>query len=833
MRQTLYYIPHTHWEGAVFKTREEYLDYGLDHILQAMALLKRYPEYKFTLDQVAYFKPFLERYPEEAADFRRFVAEGRLGIVGGMDVMPDTAKPGGELFIRQMQYGKGYCSKELGEDVTAAWLLDTFGHHPQLPQLLRLAGFRSFWFCRGVPNEETPAEFLWRGLDGTEIQAYRVIGYGLFYGPPRDPEGFADAFRQRFDVLDRYTSAPERVGLAGVDVCEPEAYVPPLVEGFNADVDRPFDIRYAVPADFEQIVAKRASMPVLECDLGPIFQGTFSSRAELHQITRATESQLLDAEWLCAVGSLFGRGACEREIWDAWEPLLFNQCHDLCSGVMTDHVYEDVRRGYDISQHLAGNIAADRRQAIAAQIDTSGEGIPIVVFNALSWQRTGPVEFEIAFAQQGVKSVKVVDSGGGSVPYQLDRVGRHEGGGIRAALVTIIARDVPALGYAVYRVSPSSEPDGAEGAASEGSVLEGASCRITVDRATGSITSLFDKRAGCEALGGPANVVAREADHGDLWELYHGLDGGSHIAMTNRQPVPTAETALLSTAEGGDDSSVKRGPVYSEFRVSHPMGNGSFATTIRLYADMARVEIATELVNNEKWVRYQALFPTAVRNGACFQEVPFGAVRRADGIEFPAQRWSDYSDGERGLAVLNAGMPGNLVSGDTLMLSLLRSHNLGAYGYGGGYEPGMSSESGFQLGKRLTFRYAILPHGGDWRAVYREGMEFNRPLIAHKETAHAGALPAWWGLADISPLNVVLSACRPAPNGGIALRVYEASGIAVKGATIRLHGQVVSAHDSDLLEAPGDRLDVKDDVVEIDLRPFEIRTIVVSLAHPR
>jgi len=79
----------------------------------------------------------------------------------------------------------------------------------------------------------------------------------------------------------------------------------------------------------------------------------------------------------------------------------------------------------------------------------------------------------------------------------------------------------------------------------------------------------------------------------------------------------------------------------------------------------------------------------------------------------------------------------------------------------------------------------------------------------------------------------VLSACRPAPNGGIALRVYEASGIAVKGATIRLHGQVVSAHDSDLLEAPGDRLDVKDDVVEIDLRPFEIRTIVVSLAHPR
>src|SRR5436309_11907164 len=86
-KQTLYYIPHTHWEGAVFFTREEYLQMGLPHILQALRLLRKYPNYKFTLDQVAYIKPFLERYPEEAAAFKQYVKEGRLGIVGGMDVM--------------------------------------------------------------------------------------------------------------------------------------------------------------------------------------------------------------------------------------------------------------------------------------------------------------------------------------------------------------------------------------------------------------------------------------------------------------------------------------------------------------------------------------------------------------------------------------------------------------------------------------------------------------------------------------------------------------------------------------------------------------------------
>src|SRR5215831_17604255 len=146
-RPTLYYIPHTHWEGAVFKTREEYLDVGLINILKAVRLLQKYPEYKFALDQVAYFRPFLERYPEEAAAFRKFVAEGRLEIVGGMDVMPDDVKPGGELLVRQMMYGKQWCRDNLGVDVTVAWLLDTFGHHPQMPQLLKLAGFKSFWFC--------------------------------------------------------------------------------------------------------------------------------------------------------------------------------------------------------------------------------------------------------------------------------------------------------------------------------------------------------------------------------------------------------------------------------------------------------------------------------------------------------------------------------------------------------------------------------------------------------------------------------------------------------------------------------------------------------------
>src|SRR5690242_8870967 len=160
---TFWLIPHTHWEGAVFKTREEYLEMGLPHILTAVRLLKEHPNYKFALDQVEYFRAFLERYPEEAPAFRQFVAEGRLQIVGGFNVMPDDNMPSGESFIRQMLYSKGYCREALRTEVTVGWLLDTFGHHAQMPQLLRLAGYRSFWFSRGVADRsKMPSEFLWQ-----------------------------------------------------------------------------------------------------------------------------------------------------------------------------------------------------------------------------------------------------------------------------------------------------------------------------------------------------------------------------------------------------------------------------------------------------------------------------------------------------------------------------------------------------------------------------------------------------------------------------------------------------------------------------------------------
>jgi alpha-mannosidase len=835
----LYYIPHTHWEGAVFKTRDEYLDVGLPHILQALRLLKQYPDYKFTLDQVAYFRPFLERYPEEADAFRKFVAEGRLEIVGGMDVMPDVVKPGGELFIRQMLYGKGYCREHLGVEVTVAWLLDTFGHHPQMPQLLRQAGFESFWFCRGVPRNNLPSEFLWQGIDGTTIPAFWLPGfYGLFYGPPQELPQFAQFFERRFDSLTPHTRFRERVGLAGVDVSEPEEFVPPLVAAFNRQPEAPFTIRFSVPSEFVRVVAQRPNPPVITNEFSPIFQGTYSSRIELKQITRDVEQRLLRAENFLALAHWLDAPVDDSPLWRGWEPVLFNQTHDLASGVMTDHVYEDTARSYDFSQRLATGMIDQGWEALTTRIDTRGEGIPVVVFNPLGWPRTDIAEVEVGFSERGIRDVSLTGASGAAAPVQIVHADRDRDGGIMLARLAFVAADVPALGCATYHVMALRSPGagGSETHEEKGtSFIENDFFRASFDLANGSMTNLLDKSLQWQALAGPANVVAREADKGDLWELYRGLDGGSYVAMTNRQAVPTQGEAQLSTAYSDKPGIIRRGPVYSEFSVEHPCAGSGFASRVRLYAGMRRIDFQTELVNHEKYVRYRVLFPTSIREGYNTQEIPFGAIERPSGIEFPAQHWIDVGDGQRGVALLNFGLPGNTVTDGTLMLSLLRSHNLGAYGFGGGYEPGMSSESGFELGNRVTFQYALVPHGGDWREaeIYRAGFEFNHPLIARKVAPHAGTLPGRWGFLEVSHPNIALTAFKPGPDRSTVLRLYETAGKATAGVTIKFHGQITDAREANLLEDSGRGLAVAEEAIRLEFHPFEIKTLKVHLAQQR
>jgi len=709
----LWIIPHTHWEGAVFKTREEYLDVGLPNILKALNLLKTYPDYRFVLDQVAYVKPFLEQYPDEASTFRKLVSEGRLEIVGGNDVMLDVNIPSGESWVRQVLYGKGYYRDKLGVDVTVGWALDTFGHHAQMPQLLKLAGYKSYWFQRGVHGVDAPSEFLWQGIDGTTIPAFWLpLGYGLFYPSPKNPSEFEGYTRQTWQALGRQSRWPDRVALAGADVIEPEEALPAMVREFNRDPDAPLVLRFGAPTDFESVVAKRADRPVVTGELNPVFQGVYSNRIEIKQWMRELERTLTTAEKLNALAAWLGARTATENLTRAWEPVLFNQAHDLSSGTMVDKVYLDTIRGYQFSKSLGDEIVETELDALSSKIDTrparTGD-VPVVVFNALGWPRTDIAEVRVGFSDSGVASVGLVDPLGQAPPVQLVETERYGDGGIKDARIAFIASDVPALGYSIYQIVPkrageSASEAGPASASTPASTMhedsgsiENEYYRLTFDLWTGAMTGLRVKASGSsepwDALGGkPANVVSREQDGGDFWELYGTLNGGRLTAMTRKSGLPPPSGSHFSTEWVGGDGGTQSGSAFSEFHISHPFGDGSFATTVRLYPGVRRIDVKTRVVNEDKFVRYRVSFPTSIRGGRRFDEIPFGAIERPMEQEFPAQNWVDLSDDARGVALLNRGLPGNNIADGTLMLSFMRSARITAYPFFGGYEPGVSSD---------------------------------------------------------------------------------------------------------------------------------------------
>jgi alpha-mannosidase len=592
-------------------------------------------------------------------------------------------------------------------------------------------------------------------------------------------------------------------------------------------------LRIGVPADFEAATARGKDLQIIRGERNPLFQGCYSSRIELKERMRESERLLTSAEKIGAIAGWLGTRFDQATLWRAWEPALFNVTHDLTSGVMTDHVYEDTMRSYDFTKRLADEMLTGRLEDIEAHIDTRGDGIPVVVFNTLGWSRTDVAEGDVGFAQGDVEDFDLFDTAENNVPAQLVQVDRFADRGLRRVRFAFIARDIPAMGYSVYHLvarKSSGERKGILSEASATTTLENEFCRAIIDGSTGSLTSLRLKQGDWEALSGPANVVARETDNGDFWELYHNLDGGQNVIMTRPLKVPQPGQAHFSNEEQGHSARMREGAVFSEIQITHPFGSNTFSTTLRLYRGIPRLDFETSILNRDKFVRYRMLVPTAVTNGHNFQEIPFGAIERPTAQEFPVQNWIDYSDGAHGVALLNRGLPGNNVADGTLMLSLLRSTRIQSYGIGGGFE-GQGSDTGLELNQERTFHYALLPHRSDWReaAVYRAGLEFNNPLIVRKSASHPGNLPKRWGLLELSPSNVVLSALKPARDGAIIVRVYEASGKATKGAMIKLNARVQMAQVANLMEDPGPKLKAQDNKLRFDLHPFEIRTFKLLL----
>ena len=104
----------------------------------------------------------------------KYLAEGKIELIGGSYAQPMGTTVGGESNIRQIVVGRETIRKALGYDV-ATMLHEEEFTHPQLPQLAALPGYRyaslaqvDTWGRAGCPSLDYNV-ISWKGIDGTTV----------------------------------------------------------------------------------------------------------------------------------------------------------------------------------------------------------------------------------------------------------------------------------------------------------------------------------------------------------------------------------------------------------------------------------------------------------------------------------------------------------------------------------------------------------------------------------------------------------------------------------------------------------------------------------------
>ncbi|MGH3144214.1 MAG: glycosyl hydrolase-related protein, partial [Rubrobacter sp.] len=118
----------------------------------------------------------------------------------------------------------------------------------------------------------------------------------------------------------------------------------------------------------------------------------------------------------------------------------------------------------------------------------------------------------------------------------------------------------------------------------------------------------------------------------------------------------------------------------------------------------------------------------------------------------------------------------------------------------------------------------------DWTesGVVEEAFAMNSPLFA-APVPQAGSVPAESGLVSAKGISVSLGSLKMSEEGRtLILRVYEPRG-ARGWCTLRFAGGLESVERANLLEEPEGEVEVIDDAVRLELRPFEVVTLRVGL----
>jgi len=858
---TIYATGHSHMDMNWLWTNEESGKMCNDNLRQMVAFFREFPDFKMAQSQPSVFEFVRRNDPALFREIQKYVKEGRLEPVGGMWTESDNNLASGEGLARAFLLGQNYFKQYFGKTARVGWLPDDFGHNSQLPQLLNQAGIEYYFFTRCAPMHES---FTWEGSDGSRVLAFSPVFYGARVGQSSKtalidiPSGNKSTLIP-VGVGD-HGGGPTRADIDSLHILQNDPNFP--------------TIKFATPSEFfDSLKGKMDGRPVHKGEMQFIFEGCYTSVAEIKEYNRKCENTLFESEYLNTMAWLGGAKYPSEQLDGIWKEVAFNQFHDILPGSAT---YESNRES--VARYVEAYRKAKESRDIAFwnicdKINfQKGLGQPVVVFNMQPCRRKALVEVEVfsydtpascsltdwLWGMYGTKTgVRGKDDGSNMSVYVRDAEGKTytaqvvEGKmnppGWRSK-IQFVVDSLPA-GYKTFYVDVARPSDKRDLIAFEGNVFTTDFFEVGVDPNTGAITSLTDRRSSKQyvAQGKELNTLRMycETKYGEMksWTINRA---------ESVEDIPTVPGSVKIT----------NGPVRACVECDKKWGNSTFHVRTYIYRSYPRIDYDIDM----EWLEWgsetkdapmlRAVFPLNIDPDAgLFCQTPFDVCERPSngkwhggaipifldnnetrlcmktaetrfGREVPAQKWSDIFDGDKGFALINNSKYGYCYDGGELRLTLMRT---------GGWPDHFPN-----LG-RFNVRYSIMPHSGDWKegGILLEGESFNLPAIGMEPLSTSlengpKTAPEEKDLVSVDGSDIMMSAVKRSEDGKMLIvRLCEMAG-KTTDATLHLPVAVKSAQRLTILETEDGKASparCNGCSVSLTLKPHEIATLGLEVKN--
>ena len=461
---TLYEVGYSHLDTEWCWMYPQVIDEFIGNTLhQNFALFDKYPDYVFNWTGANRYRYMKEYYPVEYAKVKTYVAAGRWVNTGSSLEEGDVNVPSEESIIRQVMYGNEFFNKEFHSSSSDFILPDCFGFPASLPSILAHCGLNGFatqkltWGSgeRTMGVNGIPFDLgVWVGPDNQGV--FAALNAGDYNAPLRGDVSNnanwlsrlnADGASTGIYAIYNYYGVGDRGGsVRDSDAAnlETSLHSGGPVHVVSARSDQVFN-------DLEKVDTSKLLRYKGDLLLTQHSAGSPTSQVEMkrwnhenEKIADATERASVAADWLGALPYDKDR------ITDAWWKFLPGQFHDLLAGTALPMAYEYAWNDEVLALNEFAGQLQEAVGGVSRGLNTSGSGIPIVVYNPISTQRQDDVTANVKFPGAAPTSVDVTGPNGESVPSQIEsRTG--------SSVKVLFLATVPSVSYTTFFVKPAAQ----------------------------------------------------------------------------------------------------------------------------------------------------------------------------------------------------------------------------------------------------------------------------------------------------------------------------------------------------------------------------------------